>query len=61
MLLIECSSLAYHEMRVILAKVLWHFDLSLCEESLNWLDQKSYNVWEKPPLFVRLTPRKVQQ
>ncbi|KAL1961979.1 hypothetical protein VTN77DRAFT_714 [Rasamsonia byssochlamydoides] len=52
------KNLAYHEMRLILAKVLWHFDLSLCEESVNWTDQKIFTIWEKNPLMVRLTPRR---
>lgn len=50
-------SLAYHEMRLMLAKVLYAFDISLCEESNNWTDQKVFTLWEKPPLYVRLTPR----
>ncbi|KAH7042606.1 cytochrome P450 [Macrophomina phaseolina] len=31
-------SLAYHEMRIILAKVLWHFDLEISSESENWTE-----------------------
>ncbi|KAL1984736.1 hypothetical protein VTN96DRAFT_8769 [Rasamsonia emersonii] len=51
------QTLAYHEMRLILAKVLWHFDLSLCDESADWADQKVYMLWEKKPLMVRLAAR----
>jgi cytochrome P450 len=29
-------SLAYTEMRVILARVIWNFDMELCEESKSW-------------------------
>lgn len=47
-------SLAYHEMRLILAMVLYSFDLSLCGESKNWNDQKVFTLWEKPPLMVAL-------
>lgn len=50
------ASLAYIEMRIIMAQVLFHFDLELMPESENWLDQKVYLVWEKNPLFVRLKP-----
>ncbi|RAQ47341.1 cytochrome P450 monooxygenase [Aspergillus flavus] len=50
-------NLAYAEMRVILARVLWNFDLELCEESTQWSDQKAYTLWEKPPLMCRLKLR----
>ncbi|KAK0628019.1 Isotrichodermin C-15 hydroxylase [Lasiodiplodia hormozganensis] len=49
-------NLAYIEMRIVIAQVLYHFDLELMPESKNWLDQKVYLVWEKNPLFVRLKP-----
>lgn len=49
-------SLAYAEMRVIAAKVFWAFDMSLQEESSNWDDQKSYLLWQKNPLMVKLAP-----
>ncbi|KAF4213397.1 hypothetical protein CNMCM5878_000031 [Aspergillus fumigatiaffinis] len=44
-------NLAFAEMRLILARLLWNFDLELCEESLAWSDQKAYTIWEKPPLM----------
>ncbi|KAI1776940.1 cytochrome P450 [Hypoxylon cercidicola] len=50
------KNLAYHEMRLILARVLWNFDLELCDESRNWTDQRVFVVWEKPPLVVRVRP-----
>ena len=54
-LLADCvSSLAWAEMRLILAKVLFNFDLELAEGSEDWLDQKAYAIWEKGPLNVRL-------
>ncbi|KAL4921602.1 cytochrome P450 [Aspergillus aurantiobrunneus] len=49
--------LAFAEMRVILARVLWSFDLELCEESASWNDQKTYPLWEKPPLMCTLRRR----
>lgn len=53
-------NLAYNEMRLIFARVLWNFDLELCEESHNWIDaQKSWGLWEKNPLWVRLIKRDV--
>lgn len=51
-------NLAYVEMRLILARVLWNFDLKLAEDCRNWIgDQKIYFLWEKGPLNVHLTPR----
>ncbi|GME26171.1 cytochrome p450 [Neofusicoccum parvum] len=50
------KNLAWHEMRLILSYVLWHFDLELCTESEDWTDQRVYALWEKKPLMVRLTP-----
>ncbi|KAF9698788.1 hypothetical protein EKO04_002912 [Ascochyta lentis] len=48
------KNMAYHEMRLVLAKVLWAFDLELCEKQGDWLDQRVFLVWEKVPLMVRL-------
>ncbi|KAL4939387.1 cytochrome P450 [Aspergillus oleicola] len=48
---------AYNEMRVILARVLWNFDLELLPESDGWEKQKVYTLWDKGPLMVRLIPR----
>ncbi|KAK8062765.1 Cytochrome P450 [Apiospora hydei] len=51
-------NLAMAEMRLILARVLWNFDIKLCDESKGWKEsQKTYNVWDKTPLMVILTPR----
>ncbi|KAF2500029.1 cytochrome P450 [Lophium mytilinum] len=50
------KNLAYHEMRIILATVLWQFDLELCPESTAWADQKVYTLWDKPPLMCTLHP-----
>jgi hypothetical protein len=48
------SSLATVEMRLILARVLYNFNLELMPESENWTDQKISIVWQKRPLMVRL-------
>lgn len=55
--MLTASSLAWFEMRSMLARLLWHFDLTLCEESLDWESQKAYILWDKPPLWVKLSPR----
>lgn len=51
-----CCSLAYHEMRLILAKVLYSFDYELTPESKDWNDQETYILWQKKPLMCRLRP-----
>ncbi|KAF7195683.1 Cytochrome P450 monooxygenase [Pseudocercospora fuligena] len=51
-------SLAYAEMRLILAKLLFVFDLQMDEPELNWTErQKNYLTWEQIPLMIRLDPR----
>ncbi|KAK1955894.1 cytochrome P450 [Colletotrichum sublineola] len=51
-------NLAMSEMRVILARVIWNFDLQIADNSRNWMEQKLYTLWKKGPLHVHLTPRK---
>jgi hypothetical protein len=48
--------MAYHEIRLILAKVLYNFDFQLCPESKDWLEQPVYILWEKKPLMVIVKP-----
>ncbi|KAI4722872.1 putative cytochrome P450 monooxygenase [Aureobasidium sp. EXF-10727] len=51
-------TLAYHEMRLIMANLLWHFDVKLAEEARkDWLDQTTHLVWDKKPLPVEVLPR----
>ncbi|KAH8788468.1 cytochrome P450 [Diaporthe sp. PMI_573] len=50
-------NLAYVEMRLILARVIWHFDLELAQESHGWAEkQKIFILWDKSPLMVHLKP-----
>ncbi|RHZ60721.1 cytochrome P450 [Aspergillus thermomutatus] len=51
------KNLAYSELRIILAKVLYHFDLSLVPESVGWDKQKTFLLWEKRKLMVHLKER----
>ncbi|KAL7624516.1 hypothetical protein AAE478_006081 [Parahypoxylon ruwenzoriense] len=45
------------ETRVILARLIYNFDIELMPESSSWLEnQKNYVAWDKPPLMVKLTP-----
>ncbi|KAI8951619.1 putative P450 monooxygenase [Xylaria longipes] len=48
-------NLAYVEMKLVMAKLLWHFDLEQRFPD-NWGDQRAYLVWEKPPMMVKLKP-----
>jgi cytochrome P450 len=49
-------NLAYAEMRVILARLLWNFDIELCQESRNWVEgMKVFMIYQRPPLKVILT------
>lgn len=53
------KNLAYAEMRLILAKIIFNFDMRIADESRGWLDgQRAFTVWDKPPLQVYLTPVK---
>ena len=46
--------MAYHEMRLIISKVLYSFDLQLCPESDDWANQRVFTLWEKRPLMCKL-------
>lgn len=50
-------NLAFFEMKLVLAKLLYSFDLELCEESRGWMDGQKilfFNV--RPPLMIKLKP-----
>ncbi|KAG8408382.1 hypothetical protein J3459_017854 [Metarhizium acridum] len=51
------KNLAWAELRLILGRMLWRFDMELVETSANlsWLDnQRIWGFWAKPPLLCRL-------
>lgn len=50
--------MAMHEMRLILATLMFKFDFELCDESpgRDWAVQKSFALWIKKPLRVRAKP-----
>lgn len=54
--------MGYYEVRLIIAKVLWHFDLNLIlkdgGELDNWDDIKNYQTYIKRPLWVNAIPAK---
>ncbi|KAI1017797.1 hypothetical protein LB504_003823 [Fusarium proliferatum] len=52
------KNLAYAEMRLILAKLIWNFDIDIDPRSEKWLEKNTaFLLWEKPDLWVRLNPR----
>ena len=53
------TSLAWAEMRVIFANLLWHFNLEgLSPQSANWIEeQKIHMLWEKKDLDIRIRKR----
>ncbi|KXH53894.1 cytochrome P-450 [Colletotrichum salicis] len=52
------KSMAYAELRIILAKLIWNFDLELMDESKQWTSrQRIYLIWQKVPLLVRCKDR----
>lgn len=52
------KSLAWAEMKLILAKVIWSFDLAVSEnQKKDWADQKIWILHERGPLFVNLRSR----
>ncbi|KAJ5913921.1 hypothetical protein N7504_002804 [Penicillium tannophilum] len=50
-------NLAYVEMRIILARMVFNFDMELDQPSDVWTDQQCFILWSKKPLMIKLTPR----
>ncbi|PSR88813.1 cytochrome P450 [Coniella lustricola] len=50
-------SLAYMEAKITLARLIMTFDMELMPESAGWNQQRVFLLWEKRPLYVRLTAR----
>ena len=52
------KSLALAEMRIILARIFFNFNLELVEpEKKDWVEKMpAFTFWEKTPLMVKLTP-----
>ncbi|RYP67847.1 hypothetical protein DL771_007024 [Monosporascus sp. 5C6A] len=50
-------NLAYAEMRLILARIVYDFDMKLADDSKDWIKrQKAFSLWDRIPLNVYLTP-----
>lgn len=57
---VDGNSLAYAEMRVLLARIIWNFDLEVAQDSKMWLEEmKVWSLYKKGPLNVYFKPRKV--
>jgi len=53
------KNMAYHEMRLVLVKLLFNFEFKLTEGMDGWAErQGSYGIWEKRPLVVEVRLRK---
>ncbi|KAH8763760.1 cytochrome P450 [Diaporthe sp. PMI_573] len=50
------KNLAYAEVKMILARILHNFDMELVNPDEDWMDQKAFFIWTKPPLNIYLTP-----
>jgi len=52
------NSMAMMEMRILIAKGVFLFDFELAdEEDRAWEKMKNYILWEKPALWVKVSPR----
>jgi len=52
-------SMAWMEMRIVLAKLYYTFDIELLDQDLDWhRDCKMYLIWQRPMLKAKLSVRK---
>jgi cytochrome P450 len=51
------QTLAWAEMRTILSRLVWNFDMELVDPSKVWENQKTFVLWDKPSLMVKLKVR----
>ena len=56
-LLTYCGRLAYAEMRLVIARLAWQFEIELVDKETDWMDQEVYWSWKRPALMVRLRER----
>jgi len=55
------NSMAWMEMRILIAKMVFLFDYELVDEKLDWeRDSPAFILWQKPELWTKVTPRDVQ-
>lgn len=51
-----CRNFAYAEVRSIIVRLLWTFDIELADKSVDWKNQKGFFVW-RTKLEVKLVER----
>jgi hypothetical protein len=49
-------SLAWHELRLLIANLFWHYDVEMTPKNPDWANQRNFLTWEKKPLMVKLSP-----
>ncbi|KAF3761192.1 hypothetical protein M406DRAFT_73626 [Cryphonectria parasitica EP155] len=55
------KNLAYSEMRLVIARLLWNFDLELAEGQKDWVDsQLVFGLYQKGPLMARVHIRSIE-
>jgi hypothetical protein len=43
-------------MRLILSLIIFNFDMKIDPDCRDWIQQKNFTLWQKPPLKVYLKP-----
>ena len=57
MIMASCS-VGTLESRLVLARIIWNFNIELSEETdPAWLDQEAFVTWDRKPLIVKLHPK----
>jgi hypothetical protein len=52
--------MAYIEVRLLLAKLIFAYDMEIVDKTLDWeAEQQCFTLWQKPDLFVKVSPRAV--
>ena len=50
------QQLAWNELRIVLARLLWEFDVNVTEKGIPvWTRQKIFTTWVKEPMYVEVT------
>jgi hypothetical protein len=44
-------------MRIILARMVFNFDMELDQPEKVWMDQECFVLWNKPKLMIKLKPK----
>ncbi|KAF4239482.1 hypothetical protein CNMCM8980_001670 [Aspergillus fumigatiaffinis] len=54
------KNLAYAEIRLVIARIVWRFSLEIMPDSQNWhVDQRAWLGWKKPKLNMKFIPRDI--